>query len=109
MKAYREPEDFWFKYSEPVEGTGGDDRKRYNWTKILSMLKVTTRVTDDAGVERARSKYRSAKEFAKHFSYRKGSKTLVLKKGATIARKLREIEEAPAFWDYADEIGEEDG
>jgi hypothetical protein len=55
VKAYREPEDFWFKYSEPVEGTGGDDRKRYNWTKILLMLKVIKRVTDDADVDRARS------------------------------------------------------
>jgi hypothetical protein len=73
------------------------------------MLKTTKRITDDADAARAREKYRTQQEFAQCFSYRKGSKTVVLKKPAHIARKLRELEGSPAFWDYVDEIGEEQG
>jgi hypothetical protein len=71
------------------------------------MLKLTKKMTDEADVARAKDKYKSPQEFAEHFSYRKGSKSVVLKKPAHIARKFRELEGSPAFWDYVDDAEEE--
>jgi hypothetical protein len=67
------------------------------------MLKTTKKVVDEADVDRARLQYPDPQEFAQLFSYRKGNKKLPLRKPAAIARKLREIEGHPQFWDYADE------
>jgi hypothetical protein len=66
-------------------------------------LKNVRKVVDDADAHRAREIY-TREEFAANFSYRKGNKTLILRKSNLIARKLRKLqEEAPRFWDYPED------
>jgi hypothetical protein len=66
-------------------------------------LKNVRKVVDDADAHRAREIYTEA-EFAANFSYRKGNRTLILRKSNLIARKLRKLqEEVPRFWDYPED------
>ena len=57
-------------------------------------------------MERAKILYPNPQEFIKHFSYRKGSKTMIFKKVAHITRQLRKIGDS-RYWDYSKEEDEE--
>jgi hypothetical protein len=107
VRSYPQGElDFWAKYSEPdLE----DESKRilYEWTKVMKLLKNLRQTVDQADAERVRQIY-SEPEFSSLFCYRKGNKTKVLVKPALIARKLRNLEGKPRFWDYPDEEENED-
>ena len=107
-KSYKHSEDFWYKYSEPTGRDGNGPRKRFCWTKILKMLRLTKQEVDMCDMERAKALYLNSQEFIKHFSYRKGSKTMVFKKVAHIARQLRKIEGDFRYWDYPDEEEDEE-
>jgi hypothetical protein len=71
------------------------------------MLRNLRKIVDETDVQRAKEIYNEV-EFAAQFSYRKGNRTLILRKPALIARKLRRIQnERPRFWDYPEDEEEE--
>jgi|SRR5271169_383148 len=105
VKSYQRPDDFWFKYSDPIGKDGMGLRKRWTWTKVLKALRVLRKGVDEFDAIRAQKKYDGTDIFATQFSYRKGARLIPFKKDAQIARKLRKLEGHPRFWDYEEEDG----
>jgi hypothetical protein len=108
VKSYARLEDFWFKYSDLVtKSNGQEERKQWSWTKVLKALKKFKKITDISDAEEARELY-DDEEFAKHFSYRKGKKMVLMKDPIRIARQYRKLKNAPRFWDYVEEEEKEE-
>jgi hypothetical protein len=114
VNSYARLADFWLKYSVPAkkyQGINGvefpPERKKLGVTKILLMLRDNKKIVDTNDAAMAREKYSSHDEFAQHFSYRKGSKKVVLSSVAEIARRYRKLEGHPRFWDFDEDKDEE--
>jgi hypothetical protein len=90
---YASSADFWVKYSVPAKryhGINGvefpPERKKLGMTKIMAILRDNKKSVDADDAAMARQRY-SSSEFDQQFSYRKGSKKVVLSNVAEIARR----------------------
>jgi hypothetical protein len=112
VQSYSRTEDFWYKYSiatsVPLDGDPRPpERRRYNMTKIMSMLREQKKIADRTDADMAHSEFPDQAEFMKYFSYRKGAKMYPLKNVAHIARLYRKLKGHPRFWDFEDELEED--
>lgn len=109
VKVYKYPEDFWFKYSDLNEKKDGKGpRKRWSYTVVLKALRQQRQNADVEDAAKARIQYNTAETFAKHFSYRKGNRQILLTSTTTIARQFRKMNNRPRYWDLIAEEEEEE-
>ena len=72
----------------------------------MKELKEVKRIANDHDANEAREMFPNPQEFAKHFSYRKGSKQIAFTKVDVIARQWRKLRSRPRFWDREEELDE---
>jgi hypothetical protein len=72
------------------------------------MLRNNKKIVDADDTAMAKERYSSHDEFAQHFSYRKGSKKVVLSSVAEIARRYRKLDGHPRFWDFDEDKDDEE-
>lgn len=113
VQSYSCTEDFWYKYSIATSVPLDSDsrppkRQRYKMSKIIAMLRELKKTADRTDADMAYTEFPDQTEFMKHFSYRKGAKIYPLKNIAYVARLYRKLKGHPRFWDFEEELEEDE-
>lgn len=74
-------------------------KRRLQWRELCKKTQEFRQKRDKEDEIRARAEYSDPSKFAEHFSYRKGSKTVLMTKSDAIARKYRALKGELCPWD----------